>query len=330
MAETKIKDNLEVIKETLAVLETEPNWHLRYADYASKILEHEKHYKEMARKFHVSFPLSAYTSISKLTGSSAIYDIRYIGQSIGTLTIKSDGSRVFKYSEGYSDLRNKRGYSNLPELKKEEKWESAKMSECRSILKSIELSKANTHSPEHKCENLLLREFSKKQSTKKSLLRIQPVRFAGKFVQLTTILKASKKGEVTYSTKGGGIDILARVGVGANSHLCVLELKDENHASEPMAVVLQQALSYAVFLAQLLDNENCKEWWKVLGYKGNVEPIHRIDVVGLMPKGDESVCDAVYKVGSFELHLHTLYFDKDALFNQEKFEFSGSYVKELA
>ena len=64
MAETKIKDNLEVIKETLAVLETEPNWHLRYADYASKILEHEKHYKEMARKFHVSFPLSAYRTRS--------------------------------------------------------------------------------------------------------------------------------------------------------------------------------------------------------------------------------------------------------------------------
>ena len=321
--------NEEIIKATIAELSKEPNWQERYAKYANSILKHTEYYKEMAGKAHVSFPLSAYTTISKLKKSSCEYDIRYLGQSIGSLEIRETGERIFGYSNGYTDLRAKQGYTMLPLLEKIEKWDSKNMTKCRSILKHIDVFDAKTHSPEHKCENLLLREFSKEKSKDKSFLYIQPVRFAGKFVQFTTNLTASKKNEVTYSKKGGGIDILARVGVGANSHLCVFELKDENHDSEPMEVVLQQALSYAVFLALLLDDSRAKDWWKVLGYNGKTEPIHTIDVVGLMPKGKETIGENEYKVGSFSLRTHTLYFDKDALFNQEKFHFSGSFAEML-
>jgi len=213
-------------------------------------------------------------------------------------------------------------------LKEIEEWDSCSMSTCRSILRSVNVSDAKTHSPEHKCESLLLREFSKSDSQNKSFKKIQPVKFGGKYVQLTTNLTASHKNEVSLQKKGGGIDILARVESGANSHLCVVELKDENHASESMEVVIQQALSYAVFLAQLLDDERAKNWWKVLGYKGIKEPKHVIDVVGLMPKGTEVNYKQDLQVGSFTLRLRSWYFDKDALFNQEKFELSGSYERE--
>ncbi len=317
-----IEEKMDSLKLELS----KENWHDRYAKYAEDILKHWKLYEEMSHKARVAFPLSAYTSISKMEKSSYEYDIRYLGQSIGTLYIEENGERYFKYSKGYADLIENRGIK-LPNLNLIEKWDSKNMSKCRSILNSINICDAEIHSPEHKCENLLLREFSKTESKQKSLLHIQPVKFGGKFVQLTTPLMASRKNEVSYSRKGGGIDILARVGLGRSSHLCVIELKDENHGSEPVDVVLHQAFSYAVFLANLLDEASTKIWWSVLGYKK--EPNHIIDVVSLMPKGEEHNIEKDYPVGSFTLRLRTLYFDKDALFNQEKFEFSGSYVKEL-
>lgn len=322
--------NQEIIDSTIRELATEKDWQDRYAKYANGILKHQDHYKRMSHKANVSFPLSAYTTISKLKSGSCIYDIRYLGQSIGTLTINKEGNRSFTYSKGYTDLKKNRGIFNLPELEKEEQWDSSNMTKCRSILKHICVSDAKTHSPEHKCENLLLREFSKKKSDNKSLLYIQPVKFGGKFVQLTTTLNASNhKSGPKYSKFGGGIDILAHVGNGANSHLCVFELKDENQKSEPMEVVLQQALSYAVFLAKLLDDERSNNWWKVLGYKNEKNVNKVIDVVGLMPKGTEIDCEEEYYVGSFTLRLRTLYFDKEALFERDTIEFSGSFYNEI-
>lgn len=323
--------NQEIIDSTIKELETEKDWQVRYAEYADGILKHQDHYKQMSHKANVSFPLSAYTTISKMNSGSCKYDIRFLGQSIGALTIKRNGERIFAVSEeGYTDLKEKRGITDLPILDKEEQWDSSKMIKCRSILKHICISEAKTHSPEHKCENLLLREFSKSKSDEKSLLHIQPVKFGGKYMQLTTPLNASNhKNGPKYSKIGGGIDILARVGVGANSHLCVVELKDENRKSEPMEVVLQQALSYAVFLAKLLDDERSENWWKVLGYQDAKKVNKVIDVVGLMPKGTVSDYEEEYKVGSFTLRLRTLYFDKEALFERDTFEFSGSFCKEI-
>lgn len=115
-----------------------------------------------------------------------------------------------------------------------------------------------------------------------------------------------------------------------NVYLCVMELKDENKSSEPMSVVLQQALAYAVFVAQLLDSPCGHKWWKLFGF--NKEPKKRIiDVVGLMPKGEskEIYGNKEFEVGSFVLKLHTLYFDKNKLLNKEKFEFSGDYPNSL-
>lgn len=319
--------NEEIIQETLKVLNDNVEWHERYADYAESLLEHEDEYRKMANRFRVKFPLSAYTTITKARHGFE-YDIRFLGQSIGNLSIEENGTkyeRKFKFAKGYNDLRNR--YSDLPELDVKEEWDSDKMIKCRSCLQKIAPAVAKTHSPEHKCENLLLREFSRTRNA--TFPYINPVRFARtKYVQVTTPLNASKKNKVSYSKCGGGIDILARVGHGSNSNLCVIELKDENKSKEPMSVVIQQALSYAVFIALLLDDERTKDWWKVFGYNGKREPKHVIDVVGLMPKGTEEEINAEYQVGTFTLHVHSLYFDKEALEKRERVEFSGSYAEQ--
>ena len=105
------------------------------------------------------------------------------------------------------------------------------------------------------------------------------------------------------------------------------ELKDENKSDEPMSDVIQQALSYAVFIAKLLDSKGGSDWMKIFGYKKRKCP-NVIDVVGLIPKGEETIIEEEYQVGSFALRTHTLYFDEDALYSREKIEFSGSF-KEL-
>ena len=318
--------NKEIIEKTLSEISKDSDWETRYANYAKDILKHESYHKEMTNKVKVKFPLSKYTSISKFREKKVETDIRYLGQSIGSIVIEPDGSRFFKKStSGYNDLVKR--YPDIPKLQDKEEWNSRNMKQFRSFLSHIDVADVETHSPEHKCENLLLREFHLTDSKKKSLINIQPITFGGEFVQLTTNLSASKKGVVSFSKKGGGIDIMARSRHKDNKvYLGVFELKDENKSDEPMSDVIQQALSYAVFIAKLLDTKGGTDWMRIFGYKGQCP--HIIDVVGLIPKGDETIIEEEYQVGSYTLRTHTLYFDKDALFSREKFEFSGSF-KEL-
>ena len=322
--------NEEIIKMTLNEISRDSDWETRYANYAKDILKHESYHKGMTNKAKVKFPLSKYTSISKYRGKKVETDIRYLGQSIGSLIIEPNGNRFFKKSKsGYNDLVKR--YPDIPKLQDEEEWNSLNMKRFRSFLSHIDIAGAETHSPEHKCENLLLREFHQTDSKKKSLLNIQPITFGGEFMQLTTNLSASKKGVVSFSKKGGGIDIMARSRHQDNKvYLGVFELKDQNKSNEPMSDVIQQALSYAVFIAKLLDSKGGPDWMKIFGFKKQCP--HIIDVVGFIPKDEETIIEEEYeeeyKVGSFALRTHTLYFDKDALFSGEKFEFSGSF-KEL-
>ena len=318
--------NEEIIEKTLIEISKDSDWETRYANYAKDILKHESYHNGMTNKAKVKFPLSKYTSISKYRGKKVETDIRYLGQSIGSLIIEPNGNRFFKKSKsGYNDLVKR--YSGIPKLQDEEEWNSLNMKRFRSFLSHIDIAGAETHSPEHKCENLLLREFHQTDSKKKSLLNIQPITFGGEFMQLTTNLSASKKGVVSFSKKGGGIDIMARSRHKDNKvYLGVFELKDQNKSNEPMSDVIQQALSYAVFIAKLLESKGGSDWMKIFGFKKQCP--HIIDVVGLIPKGEEIILEEEYQVGSYILRTHTLYFDKDALFSREKFEFSGSF-KEL-
>ena len=320
-------DNKEIIDNTLEEISKDYDWETRYAKYAKDILEHNAYHKEMNNKAKVKFPLSKYTSISKFRGKKVETDIRYLGQSIGSLIFEPDKEPYFKKSKsGYNDLANR--YSDIPKLQDKEEWNSRNMKLFRSFLSHIDVADAETHSDEHKCENLLLREFHQTNSKKKSLINIQPITFGGEFVQLTTNLSASKKGVVSFSKKGGGIDIMVRARHQDNKvYLGVFELKDENKSNEPMSVVIQQALSYAVFIAKLLDSKGGPDWMKVFGF--NKQCPKYIDVVGIIPKGENANIEGEYKVGNYTLKTYTLYFDKEALLSGKKFDFDGSYKKIL-
>ena len=127
--------------------------------------------------------------------------------------------------------------------------------------------------------------------------------------------KASKKGVVTYAGLGGGIDILARTGTGGrNTHLCILEVKDENKPSESADIVIQQALKYTVFIRELLRSEAGAVWWKLFGFNAAIHDTLLLHTICVMPDNDNvdtSFGGEKYDIDGDTVELHYIYF-KDA------------------
>lgn len=171
-------------------------------------------------------------------------------------------------------------------------WKSEELRRLRSILQLGE-DTLNLET-EHACENLLLKELSKKDGTGKYIKNIQPVTICDTgFFQLATCLKGSdaKKdiSKITYSKQyGGGIDILARISKGNKSELCVIELKDKYEHNERPIKAMKQAISYAVFLDYLIRDERANgeslSWYEDIFTNGRtITDKIRINVVVAMP-----------------------------------------------
>ena len=162
---------------------------------------------------------------------------------------------------------------------------------------------------------------------------------------MPTPLKASTHNP-TYSERGGGIDILARIKpLKGISRICVMEVKDENKPAESQATAMSQAVTYAVFIAYLLRSKSCQHWWdffmenllKATKEKDGTtrnempKPLH-IDVVTIMPQGTtEEFCDKDIPLEGLDttLHCHSLYYDGEVFQKDETFIFSGTYPNQL-
>lgn len=313
-------NNSEIVKKTSLLLEENCEWKERYANYAKKIDLDQ--YAKDRKKFRIPKPLNVYSSISrveKCTKYTTSYDLRYQGQSIGEITVengevllntiekKDHNSKYFEYSCNSDKV----------------KWSSADAKNFRKHF--IRYDKSNSHSPEHKIEQFLLSEFSKRtRASEKKLCSIQPVRLANLFFQMPTPIKASdhNKGIEYANQYGGGIDILARIkDESNNSKLAVMELKDENNKSEPQKEVMWQALAYATFIAYLLRSESGTFWWeKVFGFKeGSLLKDNPVEIIvaTIMPgqKGAEFLEGELDEICIKELNVKlipkTLYFNKD-------------------
>lgn len=83
--------------------------------------------------------------------------------------------------------------------------------------------------------------------------------------QVATAIKASDLSFKYSGSKGGGIDVLARRGRGNRDQILTLfELKKKYKKPE---VVMQQLISYGVFLCNLIDSDPAG-WGKEFGYTG--------------------------------------------------------------
>lgn len=337
-------NNNEIITESLKLLDSNREWEEIYARYAQELVKNQKPYNDRAKNFHKPYSLVVYSTIGKvLDGSSTFsYDLRFAGQSVGGIKVKEGDIVCLYVSEKQSKYAKEHfGFTNSKVIKGED-WNSKEAQEFRTFYgKQNSTNLINIKSEEHRIESFLLQEFSKSKSEGKKLCNIQPVRLGGKFFQLTTPLSASNHIPSLSLTKdkkgatGGGIDILARV---KHNHFgfrfAVIELKDDNDASECQEQVMYQALIYATFLAKLFRSESGKNWYNILrplkSKETEVPKKLMIDVVTLMPSGNSKEGE-LEPIEIPELNVtlcpYTLYYTKDQYGNPDVF--SGKLYEEL-
>ena len=239
-----------------------------------------------AKDLRVGENLGFYSSISRAIKEEVTYDVRYEGQSVATLKLK-DECLYLEPNTG----KNRKTYKEYPDKfnKRELEWGSSEAEEfIKYFSGSLERIDGATNK-ESKIESKFLKQFNKKSSEGKVLLYIQPVTLSGVFFQMPTPLKASsaKDSLISYADyHGGGIDILARQGIGQYGvKLTVIEVKDKNTRSERPEKAIKQAIAYATFIQKLLRSERAgnREWWDFFGFNGAIPNQLIIKTVIAMP-----------------------------------------------
>lgn len=319
--------NKKVIEKTLKLLDDNSEWEGRYVEYIENLV------KKRAKGFRAPEGLSVYSSVSRHKGGT--FDLRFDGQSVGVIFSKS-GKVLLKPREKANET-----YFGFQLKENGFDWrDSNEAKEFRKFFrdKSKESDDIKLKSPEHRVENRLLKEFAKRtRAEEKALTGIQPIKLNGCFFQLPTPVKASDHKPKYAKQNGGGIDILSRVKrLNGVSRLCVMEVKDENKEGENQAMAMEQALTYATFIAKLLRSKSGQKWWDFfMGRDSTSSPVPvtlDIDVVSIMPsepKTKEFVNEIIPIPGlKAKFHCHSLYYD-DNEFKNGKFVFSGTYPELL-
>lgn len=294
---------IEIIKEACRQLEkNRQDWETRYKGYIENITAAEKKYA----KPEIRLPknLRRYKSISSVGKQG--YDVRYAGQSIGEVKLKK-GEIWFQAKE----MSRKFGFSK--ETSKLNKWNSVEASNFRSYFEDCE-NEDLASSNERYIEQLLLNDMAKSKSG--PFINIKPVTLLGAYFQMPTPFGASEATPHYAEDKGGGIDILARVGRRKGVKLCVIELKDEYTEREPQSHAMKQAAIYATFIAYLLRSDMADKWWKAFGFNKAIPKSLVIPVLTLMPLPTEKPEGEI--IGSFTvngldnvtLDCHSIYYEK--------------------
>jgi len=169
----------------------------------------------------------------------------------------------------------------------------------------------NRGNEEHRLEGLWLTELLKDSS--KMLPYTKAVAIGKARFPMPTPIGASSHKAVKYSPGSrGGIDILARTGTGgANTYLCIMELKDQNVKSEPPKYALKQAIAYAAFIRELLRSDAGPQWWALFGYGGKVPKQLTLYAACVMPSvsnNDYTFKDMELDIDGDIIKLHYVYF----------------------
>ena len=314
--EKYIKYTVEKSEEQLHQLLSKHDWIKICNDYAVKIRQNIDIIRHNKSTFHQCKGLYVYTNIGDASDKANQFQLRYSGQIVANIEIINNEPYLFTFPS-----QNKNNYKtfkiNTDKLLNRVKWTDDKAKEFRrEFAACTKLAK----SPEHTLESALLTMFEKRgtDNGQKIMPFIRPVKIADicRF-QMPTHLKAS--GKILKSTKqlSRGIDILARIGRGGSSRLCVMEIKDE---PEDPLTTMQQGVAYAVFLRKLLANERDRAWSSIFGYEKYRQEL-AITVCIVMPydtkmasdetTGGEITFDHDILTDAGVLKLRQLYIKKD-------------------
>jgi hypothetical protein len=263
----------DVIKEVRGLLTENDGWAKKYARYPKSILRNEPFISEMCKHFRRWTPLELYltTTSAQNARSTATFDLRYLGQPVAAL---SCGQEItLRIAPGIAS--DNKGSFKCPAMPAKFPWVGPEATKFRKHFRWDVSPDLKGKEPERRIESMLLSEFSKKVGPRKLLRGIQPIKIAKGRYPMPSAISASKasKGIIGYvgdQVNQSHIDILARVGRGPNTNLCIIEVKDENKPSEPASAVIKQALAYAVFIRELLRSNAGADWREVFGFRSRV------------------------------------------------------------
>lgn len=318
-----------IVDKTLEILNANDEWQQRYVGYLFDIWNNQSKIKKGFRKPE---GLSIYTTVGDR--NTKTYYLRFKGQNVGKVKVTNNGINL-KCITKESDSHEIKGYPMINNDK--DNWHSKEASNFRSFFRDLSIN-TQTKSQEHYVESSLLKEFGKRNGNVKVLKNIQPVRLHRHFFQMPTPLKATSHVPTYAGPNGGGIDILARIKtIAGHNRLCVIEVKDENKPAESQKDAMTQAISYATFIARLLQQQ--PDWMEFFsghesktGRLQNALDMYDIDVITLMPTGKtETFEKQVLEIPGtlFRLHCHSLYYDKKKFEESGVFDFSGTFLDEI-
>ena len=307
-------ETIQITQEILS--DHQDEWEHRFVSYLKCTTQNIPEILKRRSKFHKWSNLSVYSTIGDAKDDKPKFDLRYQGQSVGSIVIENEKVMLCMSPTQYKNNKDSKYFEGFPDFEPNDedkykyKWRGPEAKEFRRYFSTYPEKKRH---PEHRFENLLLKELSKKSSSNKSFIGIQPITL-GKdiFFQLPTTLSASGK-EIKYSSNGGGIDILAR----RDGHLVIFELKDEYKPSEGPEKVMSQAVAYATFITELCKTEAAEYFWKLCGLN-DTEKRKEIYVSILMPdpgNGEIPYQGDVIEVPGSDMHLklHYMFFDKETI-----------------
>ncbi len=304
-----IKQLYQVKNEVQLLLETKRNeWEHRYAEYAHQIFKSLEQVKNNKDQFKEWAPLYLYSTVADIKKSPNNFQLRYKGQIVGQLTVRNNSVLLKQTKNDPANNYKWFGYS----LKwKSTDWRSNEATKFRKYFSELP-NALPLKSEEHKIESMILTEMEKKDKSKflGTYKNVRPVKLADiSRYQHPTPLRASSPNAIKYSgPKGGGIDILARIGSGAASTLSVFELKPHNISDTQQTIT--QGLAYTIFLRELLRSTSGAEWFRIFGYGKPIPQKLELNCIALMSHNTPTptFSNTVINIGDDEIHLHHMFY----------------------
>lgn len=310
-------DLVETINKTQALLyENKEDWISRYKKYAEDINKNLDFIESARKSFRQLKQLMVYlnTTSARNAISTVLFELRYYGQTVAELTgFESGELKLSTKRKKRYEKNNLRDFDCEIQLNDVD-WVSDEAREFRKFFihrkgpRKVEIGKKENE--EARLESLWLSELEEKKD--KALSYATPVRIGKVRFSMPTPISASQKNKpVKYSGfRGGGIDILARVGTGGpDTYLCIMELKAK---SEPPKHALRQAVAYTTFIRELLRSELGRTWWPLFGFSGEIPKKLILYAAYLIPNSeynDYSFKDIELPIkGEDIVKLHYVYF----------------------
>lgn len=299
-------------------LQDNADWVGRYEKYADGILKNKEKMKQYRGKFKVPKPLECYLTLGNSIKGRMIYDLRYLGQSVGEIHIRNE-QPILVVTEKIANQSNEFfGYEKDGIC--DEPWSTGEKAKAfRAFYKNLVDKERLPRQKEHMVEAKLFQELAKPLGKDKQLKQIQPIQFADCFTHMKTAVKASKSkdGEVAIVNTGGEIDVFCRRKVSPKeSRLTVIEVKDKVERRESFEEAMFQAISYAVFIRELIHTSCGNKWMQIWGINSKCTEGITINAVVAIPIDDVAVPDFHGQkiiLGNDRIELHYMALRKDVL-----------------